>query len=190
MIGFLTGKLQEKNKDGFLILTPSGVGYSVHVSVQQLAEQEVGTEVSLYTYLKVSETDLQLFGFQSKAEKAFFELLLSVKGVGPKAALRILSLGSIEEIQSAIARGDVKYLTAVQGMGKKTAERLVVELKSKVASLGESEVSGDSESFGEAFEALVGLGYNGSDVREVMKILDPTLTSPELIKLSLKQLGR
>ncbi|MCB9798683.1 Holliday junction branch migration protein RuvA [Candidatus Nomurabacteria bacterium] len=191
MIAFIQGTVQEKGKESILILTNSGVGYAIFMSVLDVAQIEKGSTVSLYTHLKVSENDMQLFGFTSFQQQAFFELLLSVKGVGPKAALRILSLGSLEEIQGAIARSDVKYLTAVQGMGGKTAERLVVELKSKVGVLAQShDVDIDSEAMGEAFEALVSLGYNGNEVREVLKSLDFSQTSAHLIKQALKQLGR
>lgn len=177
MISYLTGTIQQKIKNSLIILTPGGVGYEVGMTLVQIAEAQVGQLISLYTYLRVGESVMELYGFTAMEERSFFLLLLGVTGVGPKSAMNILGLGSIEEIQAAIGRGDVKYLTAVQGMGKKTAERLVVELKSKVISHkskvsidGGEELVGDV--MGEVIEALVGMGYQKEEVKRVVKEMD------------------
>ena len=138
--------------------------------------------------MKVSDQAIELYGLETAEEREFFELLMNVSGVGPKAAMKVLSLGTLSEIQSAIARGDVKYLTAVQGMGTKTAERLVVELKSKVQSpkfkVGDS---GASETIAEVIEALVGLGYTRDEARSIVTQIDTTdKSTEELLKLALQ----
>ncbi|OGH69900.1 MAG: hypothetical protein A3C90_01560, partial [Candidatus Magasanikbacteria bacterium RIFCSPHIGHO2_02_FULL_51_14] len=129
----------------------------------------IGSEVEMPAYLKVSDTGMQLFGFQSNDERIFFQLLITVSGVGPKTAMHILSLGSLDNIQSAISRSDVAYLTAVQGIGKKTAERVVVELKSKVTSHKTHTTSqGDGTTLGEAIDGLVALGYSKDEARDAV----------------------
>jgi len=189
MISHIKGTILAKGKETVIVETVSGVGYTLFLPVLQVIALSVGGEVAYFTYMKVSESDMQLFGFETIPQKEFFELLLSVKGVGPKAALRILSLGTLDEIQGAIARSDVKYLTAVQGMGKKTAERLVVELKSKIAPKGIAENVSTSENLGEVMDALVNLGYTAVDVREVIKQLDGENSTEVLLKQSLQLLS-
>jgi len=191
MISYISGKILSTSKNKITILTNGGVGYEVYLTVLHSAELLNMKEVALPVYLKVSESSLELFGFRDLDEKRFFELLLSVKGVGPKNAMNILSIGSIDEIQSAIGRGDVKYLTAVQGMGTKTAERLVVELKSKVAKLEANKniPMTDAGNLGEVVEALVSMGYNKEEVRDAVKTLDGTKPVGILLKDALKMLG-
>jgi len=142
----------------------------------------VGQDAELYTYLKVSEQAHDLYGFATKDEKAFFELLLSVKGVGPKGALNILSLGSIANIQDAIARADIGYLTQVSGLGKKTAERMCVELKSKVGKVSKAGVPGsDSGVLGDVVEGLAAMGYTKEEAREAVQHLDATNKKAEAL---------
>jgi len=177
MISYLSGKIIQKNKNSLVILTTGGVGYKVNV---ESGKWNVKDNISLYTYLKISENSMDLYGFEIVEEKQFFELLLSVKGVGPRSAMNILSVGSIDEIQNAIGRSDVKYLTAVQGMGKKIAERLCVELKSKV----ESRKSKDGEDLVgdvlvEVVDGLVSMGYNREVARDIVRSLDSVGKSTE-----------
>ena len=191
MISFLTGKIIQKNASSIVIMTSGGIGYLVSIQVGKYSSIQVDSEVSLYTYLKVSETAMDLYGFETLEEKRFFELLISVKGVGPKGALNILGLGSIDEIQAAISRSDVKYLTQVSGLGKRTAERLCVELKNKVGSVGRD--TGNpamSDSLGEVVEGLVTMGYSKEEARDVVQQLDSDgKTTEELLKQSLKYLS-
>ena len=132
MIGLVAGILLEKNGAVLLVETSGGVAYEIAVTPARAAEAMLGAPLRLYTYLKVSDSAQELFGFGTTAERDFFRLLLTVSGIGPESALNILGLCSIANIQAAIARGDIAYLTSVQGMGKKTAERVVVELKAKL----------------------------------------------------------
>ena len=189
MISHIIGTVIATSKNTITILTASGIGYDVYVTALYAAELRVGQKIEISTYLKVAEAALELFGFRSLDEKQFFQLLLAVKGIGPKGAMNVLALGSIEEIQSAIGRSDVKYLTAVQGMGKKTAERLVVELKSKVIAVQkESGIEIDSGSLGEVVEALVAMGYAKEDVRDIVKDLDSSKSVEILLREALKML--
>lgn len=167
MISFLSGTILEKEVDTITVLTEGGVGYTIGMSRLFASELTVGNVIELPVYLRVTDSALDLFGFRSSEERGFFKLLLSVSGVGPKSAMNILNLGSIDEIKAAIARKDVAYLTAVQGMGKKTAERLVVELKSKIGSI---ETAHSDEKVGDVLkdviDGLVAMGYSKEDARD------------------------
>ncbi len=196
MMYIITGTIQQKTKNSLIVLTPGGVGYEVGMTLLQIAEATIGEQVSLFTYLRVGENIMELYGFKTMEERSFFLLLLSVTGVGPKSAMNILGLGSIEEIQAAIGRGDVKYLTAVQGMGKKTAERLVVELKSKVISQkskvnveGNNDVIGNV--MGEVIEALVGMGYQKEEVKSLVRDMDVAgKKTEEMLRDALRMLAK
>ncbi|OGH66374.1 MAG: Holliday junction DNA helicase RuvA [Candidatus Magasanikbacteria bacterium RIFCSPHIGHO2_02_FULL_41_13] len=191
MIGLLSGKIFEKSKDSVLVETSGGVGYLVRMTTSSVAGCHVGQDIKMYTYLKVSDSALDLYGFQNLEEKDFFELLMTVSGVGPKSAMNILSLGHREEIQSAIARSDVKYLTGVQGMGKKTAERLVVELKNKViasASDVHSTNTGESAILTDVLEGLMALGYSRDEAKGLVKNIETEgKTAEQILKLALKK---
>ena len=172
------------------VMTVSGLGYEIHVGSGQVVRWSGGQVVTLYTYLKVSDQALDLYGFETIDEREFFELLMTVSGVGPKSAMHIMSLGSMMEIKAAIARGDAAQLSNVQGIGRKTAERLVVELKGKVSGQ-RSAVSGqpDSEALGEVIEALVGLGYGREEARMVAQRLPAAgKTTEELLRLALREM--
>lgn len=174
MISLLSGTIHSTSSTGITLLTSGGVGYDITTTRTFAAKQSVGSDVSLNTYLKVSEQSMQLFGFASVEEREFFELLLSVSGVGPKSAMNILALGSVSDIEAAIAREDATYLSAVQGIGKKTAERMVVELKAKVHANEQGATNHDpshSTVMAEAIDALVSMGYEKSQVKDVVKQL-------------------
>lgn len=193
MISLIKGTIEEKRKNSLVILTAGGVGYEVFLPPLKLAKFLSGTPIKLLTYLKVSDSALDLYGFETSDEREFFMLLLTVSGIGPKSAMTILSLGSINEIQDAIGRGDVKYLTAVQGMGKKTAERLVVELKTKVMDHGTRSMEQiDSGSLGEVVDALVAMGYSVDEARGTVRDLIGEVgeDSQKLLKKALQRLAR
>lgn len=192
MISYLAGTVIDKGKDTLTILTASGVGYEVHMTAVSVMETALHADVSYFTYLKVGESSMDLYGFKSKDERTFFTLLLSVSGVGPKSALNILAVGSMEDIQAAIGRGDAKYLTAVQGIGKKTAERLVVELKNKLSAKGkDSGFVGDSGALGEAIDGLVAMGYSKDEAKEaVMSVDAKEKTTEQVLRAALKMLSR
>jgi len=175
MIAHLTGTIIGHTKQSIIISTQSGVGYEVFVPVHHLSNYAIDKQVSLFTYLKVSENAQELFGFQIMREREFFLLLMTVSGIGPKSALNILSLGSLDEIMDAIARGDVSYLTAVQGMGKKTAERLVVELKNKISSTASATSGGGQVEDGvlaDVLEGLSAMGYSKEEARAMIQGID------------------
>jgi Holliday junction DNA helicase RuvA len=128
MISLLQGKIIANNQTEVVLLTAGGVGYKILVSPRAAEVCVLGNEVQLETYLVVREDALELFGFENTRERELFKHFLSVSGVGPKTALHLLALGSVEDITRAVGRGDVAYLTKVSGIGKKTAERIVVDL--------------------------------------------------------------
>jgi len=174
MIGLVAGILLEKNGPVLLVETSGGVAYEISVTPARAAESIIGASMRLYTYLKVSDSAQELFGFGTTAERDFFRLLLTVSGIGPKSALNILGLGSIANIQAAIARGDIAYLTSVQGMGKKTAERVVVELKAKLkgATSAEGELpTGATDVLGDVVDGLVAMGYSAAEARQAAQSL-------------------
>jgi len=196
MISFLIGKIINKENNKICVLTSSGVGYEINLPTFLFLELKNNQEVQLPVYLAVRENSQDLYGFKDLAQKDLFLKFLEVSGIGPKSALHLLSLGTVQEISSAIARGDVEYLTKVSGVGKKTAERIVVELKSKVSALGGFASGGQSSelagtALGEVVDALVSLGYSKEEARETVKSLDSKdKTSEELLKLAFKVLSK
>ncbi len=196
----LTGKLTylENNQAAVDV---NGVAYLCNVSFNTFRTmRQTGTEVTLYTYLKVSEDALDLYGFASKDELEAFKMLITVSGVGPKAALSILSELTASQLYLAIAGGDLKKITAAQGVGAKVGQRIIVDLKDKVKKLG---AGSDNEAFmaasvvadvgtgtfSEAVSALVMLGYSQSEASIAVSRLDPSLPLEEMIKQALKHLG-
>ena len=191
MISYLIGKIINKDNNKITVLTPSGVGYEVNLPPFLFLELKKDSEISLPVYLAVRENSLELFGFKDLSQKDLFLKFLNVSGIGPKSALHLLSLGTVEEISLAIARGDVGYLTKVSGVGKKTAERIVVELKSKMTELGTDNWELGTGQMGEVIDALVSLGYSKEEARETVKTLDATgKSSEELLKQAFKLLSR
>lgn len=190
MISLLVGEVIG-NQDGEIeILTTGGVGYKVFASLIAQKEWRVGKSVRVMTYLSVRENSQDLFGFVDQTEKTLFVRLLDVNGVGPKTALHILSLGSASEISTAINRGDVDYLTKVSGIGKKTAERIVVELKNKMTSIDTGHLGGeDNQAVGDAVDGLVAMGYTVQQAREVVKKIDVNnKTSEQILRLALQMI--
>lgn len=177
-----------------------GVGYLCQTTMNTLKTVKLNTEVMLYTYLNVREDAVDLFGFATKAELETFKNLISVSGVGPKAGLAVLSELSPEQVAMAIASDDLKTITRAQGIGKKIAQRIVLELKDKLAkaakedgSFAQAAQNSVNVSMGnvpKAIEALGVLGYSPSDVSPVLATLDSTLPVEQLISLTLKQMGR
>ncbi len=162
MIGCLTGKIKDKTPTK-IILDVNGVGYLVNISISTFEKITELDSVSLYTYLNVKEDALDLYGFFTPEEKEMFQLLISISGVGPKLAQSILSGIQIDELQDAISNANVGRITAIPGVGKKTAERLVVELKDKIDSITFESPHIKSVSYNvknDAVRALTNLGYN------------------------------
>lgn len=177
-----------------------GVGYMCQTTMNTLKAVKLNTEVTLYTYLNVREDAVDLFGFATKAELETFKNLISVSGVGPKAGLAVLSELSPEQVAMAIASDDLKTITRAQGIGKKIAQRIVLELKDKLAKAAKEDssfaqtaqnsVNVSAGNVPKAIEALGVLGYSPSDVSPVLATLDSTLPVEQLISLTLKQMGR
>lgn len=191
MIVTLSGVVSEKLSD-IVVLDVQGVGYGLLVPAEDYGRLAVAEPVKLYVYEHIREQAHDLFGFTDLDTKALFELLLGVNGVGPKMALSMLSIGSAGEMRQAIAAGDVKFIQQANGVGKRLAERVVVELKDKVGLIGvELESSGllqgeESLLKDEAVQALVTLGYTPTDANRSLSKVDPKLPTEERIRLALK----
>lgn len=188
MIAHLTGKIIDKNLTT-LIIDVAGVGYEVAVPTSDASRLVLGELASLKIYHHIREQSQELFGFLELGSKELFKLLITVQGIGPKAALAILSIGEFEAVRSAIARGDSKYIQQASGVGKKTAERVCVDLSDKIgapsvmsADFIQTELNTDDE----AVETLLALGYNLTDATALLSGVDVKLTTQERVKLALK----
>lgn len=184
----------------FVVVECGGVGFKCFTSLNTAKSAgKIGSEVNLFTFLSVREDAMDLFGFATQAELDAFKLLITVSGVGPKAAVSILSELDPGKLAIAIASGDTKAITKANGVGKKTAERVVLELKDKMVGISTGEVSAAVESAAavaeesaaaEAVAALVALGFNQSDAAVAVGQMDKSLSADEMIRLGLKQLSR
>lgn len=192
MISQLYGKIIYNQNGEVTLMTSGGVGYKLLVSPSASKLCTVGSELTLETYLVVREDALDLFGFGSLAEKELFKQFLSVSGVGPRTAVHLLELGGVEEITLAIGRGDIEFLTKVSGIGKKTAERIVVDLKAKVKSqltINNEQLTNRSDAQTDVIDALVTLGYSVLQAREAVQKLDANgKTSEQLLREALKSM--
>ena len=193
MIGYLTGKIISA-KPTLILLDVNGVGYEIRISINTFERISGKETVSLFIHTHVKEDAITLFGFYSEAEKEMFELLISISGVGPKSALSLLSGISTDDLKQAIITSNVERMIAVPGIGRKTAERLILELRNKVRDIKEEGLTPAKPSLQkEAVSALSTLGYNlGSSEKVVNKILSelPESSLEELIKRSLKELNK
>ncbi len=177
-----------------------GVGFLCQTTLNTLKTLKPGSEVMLYTYLNVREDAMELFGFATKTELDTFKTLISVSGVGPKAGLALLSELSPEQVAMAIATDDVKTITRAQGIGKKIAQRIVLELKDKLAKAAATDsgfapvsataVSAAGGNVSKAIEALGVLGYTPAEVSPVLAQFDGNLPVEQLIAMTLRQMGR
>lgn len=165
MIGYLRGNVIETNEKS-IILDVRGVGYLIYMSQNELPL--IGDELGIHINTVVKEDAIELFGFREKKNKDFFVMLISISGIGPRGALGILALAPVDSLMSAISKGDASFLTKVSGIGKKTAEKIVLELKDKVGDISghyNSNVSGD------VFDALTALGYAPNEIRDALTSL-------------------
>ncbi len=177
--------------DKYVVVDVGGLGYKVFVTADTLHSLKVGNETFLSTYLAVREDALDLYGFTSKKEKDFFELLLTISGIGPKSALNILSLVSSDTLVSAIRSGSTAHLVKVSGIGRKTAEKIVLELRDKLGGMAMTEdMSIGMSSDADAIEALKALGYDGDDAREALKKIDKEISdTAKKVRAALKLLS-
>ncbi len=188
MIARLRGEVIEHDSTQ-IIVECAGVGYGVHVCVDEQSVLPVGSTCDLFIAEQIKEDAHELFGFSRRSRKDLFLLLISVNGVGPKAAMAIMNIGTEAHVRSAIASGDVTFITAAKGVGKKVAERAVVDLKSKVglvASDGATDFLHDASSTDEAVEALTALGHTPQDASELLRGIDQSLSTAERVMLALK----
>ena len=191
MIAHVTGTVTGREGD-ILVVDVNGVGYEVTATFAALSRSEPGSTVTVPTYLHVREDVMQLFGFASEAERRIFRLLLNVNGVGPRLALAIVSAQDPERIESAVLLGDVALLSSVSGVGKKTAERICLDLKDKIAGAGATTAGGvapaaASDPHREARDGLVALGYSVIDAEAALQGSDGS--AEDRIKAALAQLG-
>jgi len=193
MIGFLTGKIISF-KPTKVILDVNGVGYVVGISINTFEKISGKETASLFIHTSVKEDSISLFGFYSESEKEMFELLISVSGIGPKIALSLLSGIQTDDLKNAIQSSDISRIIAVPGIGRKTAERLVLELRTKVDQVKEEGTIAIPFSMkSEAVSALSTLGYNSKITENVVRNIlqaHPSLTLEELIKKALGELNR
>ncbi|MEK7501776.1 MAG: Holliday junction branch migration protein RuvA [Patescibacteria group bacterium] len=192
MISLLRGNILEISAR-FVVIDVNGIGYKVFVTDDTSHSIKINSEMTLWTHLAVRENSQDLYGFTTRKERDFFELLITVSGVGPKSALNILSLISSDTLGNAIRTGSIAHLVKVSGIGRKTAEKIVLELKDKLSSFagdhGErmtAEMSSDAD----VIEALKALGYNTDEAREALKKVDKNTTDTGAkVKAALKMLG-
>lgn len=189
MIAHVIGTVAEKF-NGAIIVDVAGVGYEVQTALGDYDSALLGERIKFYTYHHVREQAEELFGFSSLAAKKLFELLITVQGVGPKAALAILSLGTAEEVRNSIANSDAAYVTGASGVGKKTAERVVIDLSDKVGLpthyQSGTTVQTDLNTNDEALEALMALGYTLADATKALEGVDPKLPTSQRVTEALK----
>jgi Holliday junction DNA helicase RuvA len=190
MIASLHGKIQARADDS-LVVNVGGVGFRVRVPTGTLANLGVvGSEVQLFTHLHVREDELSLYGFATEDELRLFETLLTVSGIGPKVALGILSAASADTLRVAIAQGNLDVLTALPGIGKKTAQRLVLELKGKVDVSGLGDVGELTPMDKDVMDALINLGYSAAEATRAARAVPSTVhTLEERIRVALQYLG-
>lgn len=186
MIGSIKGKIILKT-DKYVIVETSGVGYKINVSPDTLSRQKETSElVSFWIHTHVREDILDLYGFLNRQELEFFEMLITVSGIGPKGALAILGVASIEILKRAIGTGDTIYLTKISGIGRKTAEKIVIELRDK---MGEEKTGTSLQGELDALEALKSLGYSQNEAREALKKVTPLADTNTKIREALKILS-
>ncbi|MEM6997951.1 MAG: Holliday junction branch migration protein RuvA [Patescibacteria group bacterium] len=189
MIAFLRGIVADKDLST-AVIDVNGVGYSVFVSSETYESLAVGQESSVSIYEHIKEDAHDLYGFTDNAAKDLFSLLISVNGVGPKMGIALMNIGSGDQLRSAIATGDVKYVTAASGVGKKLAERVILDLKDKVGLVSSDDatsfVGTPSMAGDEAIAALTSLGFTAQDAANALQGIDSELDIEERIRLALK----
>jgi len=191
MISYLTGKILNKGVN-FVIILVGGIGYKVYMEPTRCLDIEPEQDLALYIHQHVREDALDLYGFKTLEELDMYELLLTISGVGPKSALGVIAIASISDIKDSIAREDSSLLVKVSGIGKKTAERVVLELHDKVDSLatsGEDLGAGGKNAGSDEIDALLALGYSMQQARDALRAVDSKITdSGERIRGALRSI--
>lgn len=189
MIGFLSGKLLEADLNT-IIIDVLGVGYLVYPSASVFGKKlSVGEKIDLPIYTHVREDQITLFGFSSRAELDLFKQLLSVSGVGPKSGLAIVGSGTVSEIKSAVSNADVDFFQSIPGIGKKTSQRIIIDLKSKIGEARELDLSSvETKQLKDLLSALKTMGITADEAKEAIKNVDANLPLQEQIRLVLKHI--
>lgn len=190
MISLLSGTIEFKG-ERFIIINAGGVGYKVFAPSEVLRTFRLGGEAKLWTHLHVREDSLELFGFLSYAEMEFFETLISVSGVGPRSAVGILGIAPLDTLKRAIAAGETSYLTKVSGIGKRMAEKIIVELRDKMGAGTVSEgMREELKSDADVLDALASLGYSQREARDVLSAIPQDIVGTQKrLQAALQQLG-
>lgn len=191
MIRFIKGKYISNGIDN-IVIENNGMGFFIKASTKTIGHFNLSDDITVYTYMSVREDDISLYGFTSNEELSMFTLLISVSGIGPKVALGILDEHIPEKIIYAIINGDIDMLTRAKGIGKKTAQRLILELKDKMKAQDISEIETDiqidSDNRKEAIEALMALGYSKKEsLSVVLSVYTEEMSTTDIIKKSLSQ---
>ncbi|MBI2639657.1 MAG: Holliday junction branch migration protein RuvA [Candidatus Sungbacteria bacterium] len=198
MIAYLDGAAVFKGQR-YVVINAGGIGYRVFVAPETLkkipekdesSNPSTSLRVKLWVHLYVREDALELYGFLHHPELEFFEMLINISGIGPKSGLGIMNIAPLDTLKRAIAAGDTSYLTRVSGIGRKTAEKIVLELREKMAGKGVLVEAPELKEEADALEALVSLGYSQSEAREALRRVPNEVISPEKrIKEALRNLG-
>lgn len=189
MIAHIKGQVAEKFLNS-VIVDVHGVGYEIALTALDFENINLGDEIKFYTYHSIRENSEELYGFSSLAAKKLFELLISVQGIGPKAAMAILSLAAPEEVRNAIANADAAFVAKASGVGKKSAERVIVDLRDKVgipSHYGATVTTPVNTADDEALDALIALGFPLKEATAALDGIDKALSTEERIKLALKK---
>lgn len=193
MIGSLRGKVLERNSDSTALIEVAGIGYLVHVTPRTLAELEPTSSAFMYVYEHLREDAHTLYAFRDRDERGCFETLIATHGIGPTMAMAILATHSPRSLVDIVVTGDLASLTLVSGVGRKTAERLLVELKGRlnVPMLDDSRdhLGGPSSAVADVREALAGLGYGNDEIRDVLRELSASESAEQLLRQALNALG-
>lgn len=184
MLAYLKGRVKDKGED-FLLVVCNDLGYKIFVGEETLKKTKLGEKIEFYLFDHLREDTHDLYGFRKKEELDFFEQLDKVGGVGPKSALAVVSSYKIEEIKKSIAQGDTHLLTKIPGIGRKTAERIILELRGKLP-VSQKEIKVEDE----VITALTSLGYTRSETLKALEGISADLSTEEKIKEALKYLGR
>jgi Holliday junction DNA helicase RuvA len=191
MIAFITGRVAARAAS-HAVVEAGGIGYRLLMSTSSLAALPAeGDEVTIQTYLHVRAEELTLYGFESEEERELFEALIGVSGVGPKVALAVLSALKPDALRTALARDDVAMLSSVPGVGKKTAQRLLIDLKDKLGApeLGGAGVGGSSHAAMEARDALLAMGFSAAESAAALRDMEGGATAEQMLRAALKALG-
>ena len=194
MISYIKGNIQHIDIKYIVVMTQGGVGYKIFTSIDTVGHSKLGEPVELWVHTVVREDALDLYGFENRKSLHFFELLLTVSGIGPKSAIGILSSATVDTILDAIRTGETGYLTKIGGIGKKVADKIILELKGKISdSFGDSDTSSHvgKNSDVDVIEALKSLGYSHKEAKDILEDIPRDISdTKEKIKFALRRLAK